>query len=228
MKVKLAIYATFLFLFGCGLDTAGSGPDGDDYSPSDVPDQEAGPDIGEDEVAEVVEDHFELTEEDVSPEATDEAADYEETEAADAEDEASEEDGEGEDGEITDPCAPPEIPTTGLFLWYCIPDPPVSIGMAVGLWVERLSGPPITWRFEPSCGARDARSIFCELTDYGPGSTYYFNVTTPSIGAGWSCGPDLEVTHGVPRIWHHGWELEVGVVDNGYGGCNHTFEIAPL
>jgi hypothetical protein len=238
MKGKLASFWILTFLFGCGLNTAGQGPDDDDQGPSDVPAEEAGPDIVEEDVSapDSDDDRFELFSEDASLEVLDETSEIEETadetdseEAEDAgpEDEASEEDGETEDGEITDPCAPPEIPTTGLYLWYCISEP-ASLDMAVERWVERLSGPPIVWAFEPGCYALDARSIFCLMADYGPGSTYYFNITTPTFGAGWSCGPDLEVNHGVPHIWHDGRELEVSVVDNGYGGCNHSFEITPL
>lgn len=234
---KLAALVAFCpwLLFGCGLETSGSGPDGDDQSPSDVPEEESGPDIPGDEVPDVAEDRFDLTEEDVSPEAADEAGPDEDGEAADeaadsaeAEDAGPEEDGAGEDGEATDPCAPPEIPPVGLYLWYCIPDPPVRIVLSAARWVDTASGPDVPWTYEPGCSERDTRSLFCEMADYGAGSVWYFNIVTPGIGVGWSCGPGLAVTHGTPRVWHSGWELEVTAVDNGEGGCNHSFWLAPL
>lgn len=241
MRKKLAALVAFCpwLLFGCGLETSGSGPGDDDYGPSDVPAEEAGPDISGDEVPDTAEDHFELVEEDASPETADEAGPDETEETADeaadsaeaedaGPDESGEEDGETEDGGTADPCAPPDIPTTGLWLWYCIPGTTTLIDMTVEREVNRLSEPDILWGLEPACSRHSTRILLCSMTDYGAASIYVFNITTPGFDPGWSCGPGLEVTHGVPRIWYYGWELEVGVVANHDGGCNHTFEIAPL
>ena len=229
MKGKLAALTCSWLLFGCGLNTAGQGPDDDDQSPSDILAEEVEPDITEADVPETdtADDRFELAGEDASPEAPDEVSevDVEETEDAGPEDEASEEDGETEDGETADPCTPPEIPSVGLYLWYCAP---TAIDMTVMRWVDRPSGTDVVWSSAPGCNRSSTRVLFCSLTDYGAASVYYFNITTPGFDPGWSCGPGFEVTHGIPRVFWNGIELEVGVIDNGYGGCNHTFAIPIL
>lgn len=224
---KLALVLVSLFV-GCGLDTFGMGEVTDDgqldveldTSETDVaedieldegilPDDSGLEDFGGDEVAENVVDVEADTVEDAG------------------EDEAD--DDEAEDGGIIDPCILPEIPTAGLWLWYCIPITTVSIDMTVMRWVDRPSGSDdIPWHFAPGCSRASTRELFCSLADYGAASVYYFNITTPGFEPGWSCGPGLEVTHGVPRIFWNGVELAVFAADNESGGCNHTFEIPVL
>lgn len=235
MKVKLAVSATFLFLFGCGLNTAGQGP-GDDDSPYDIQAEEVEPDITETDEPETdaADDHFELTEEDVSPETPDEASevdDDETTDEADSEDaedgEAGEEDGETDDGGTVDPCTPPEIPTDGLYLFFCFTED-ITSEMVMWRWVRRDWGPSVIWEPEPGCHIASSRVLACPVEIYHD-ATYYFNIEMPGTGPiGWSCGPGLAAPMGTPRVWLYGIPLAVTFADNGAGGCNHTFTTPAL
>jgi hypothetical protein len=240
MKGKLASFWILTFLFGCGLNTAGQGPDDDDQGPSDVPEQEAGPDIARDEVPEEDaaedEDHFDQDGEDVPSETADEAspdemsdetADSSETEDDGAEDETSAEDGETEDGEVTDPCAPPEIPTDGLYLFFCLEEG-VASELVMWRWIYRDWGPAVIWETEPGCRIASSRTLFCPVEIYRD-ATYYFNIEMPGTGpVGWSCGPGLAAPMGTPRVWLYGIPVAITFADNGAGGCNHIFTVPEL
>lgn len=230
MKVKLVISATFLFLFGCGLNTAGQGPDDDD-SPYDIQAEEVEPDI-----TDTADDRFELTEEDVSPETPDEVsevdadetadeADSEEAEDAGFEDEASE-----EDGGTADPCERPDVPTTGVYVFFCFADD-LRANMTLSLQIERGGLPVFPWAEILGCTVADSRSTFCGLPLYY-NAIYVFNtefeLTYPGTGTSWTCGPGTDdVLWGVPRVWVNHVEQAVTTRANMDGGCNHLFTTPP-
>ena len=97
--------------------------------------------------------------EDDAAETPDEASDEEllpdeagsETEDSVREDGAGpEEDGDGEggdaaeDGEAVDPCAPPEIPSAGLYLFFCLGDgAPPGLTLTLWRWISQEWGPNI-------------------------------------------------------------------------------------
>jgi len=241
METKLAIVLACLFV-GCGLETAGQGQ-ADDGQADIVPDG-IEPDVAETDVEEP--DILELAEVEPPPEAADEAGEDETDGTADeaspeAED-ASEEDGGEEaedvrdvtdesgeeDGEVADPCTPPEIPTTGLFLFFCIATDRWPTNLHLERRVDRSGTglPDDPWGVEPGCAATDARSLPCEVDLTGPG-TMIFGV---HLTYAWACEHlATPYAHGVPRLWWNGTELVLGdPVWNGVDGsdgCQYTLSL---
>ncbi|MBI5072046.1 hypothetical protein HZB93_04145 [Candidatus Falkowbacteria bacterium] len=244
METKLVALTICFVIGGCGLDTGGMGEPDDGALPDIV--EEGEPDIGPDEAATDV---SEADQEDVAEDAgEDETADEtepdeaspdeaaedvtdvpDETEPEDADDaadeagdEASDEGGETEDGE-PDPCALPEIPATGIFVWYCF-DYDLSSPMSLEFQAERAGIPVVSWRAAPGCSTTRGRRLECTLTPTVWDATYIFNIRLdPGVGIGWSCGPELLAIWGTPHVWLDGVELTVTSVTNGDGGCNHSF-----
>lgn len=238
-----------LFVASCGLDTEGLGePDegtlpeaSDDTEPdigpdeivADVPGEDAAEeDSGHDEATpeETTEDTVDSTE-DAEPEDADDAEDVvddaaDEGSEADAED-AGTEDGDAEDGAI-DPCALPEIPTTGIFIFYCF-DYDLLSPFALEFQIEQGGLPVVSWRGSPECTFTSrSRRFECTLTPLVWDATYVWNIRLdPGVGIGWSCGPELLEIWGTPRAWLNGVELAVDPVTNGDGGCNHSFTTPP-
>lgn len=233
---KLALALAFLFVgfFGCGLDTAGTGEftdesqmDADTVEPEDVPDadtaEDAEPDdAGEDEAAEdVVDGEIDVPED--APDAEDtEPEDFVEDEAGDETDADGE---ETDDGGIVDPCERPDIPATGIQMFFCFADD-ITSDMTLYLQVESRGTPVFPWAPIPGCMATDARSAFCELPLYY-NAVYIFNIEIPGIGIGWSCGPATDVLWGTPRVWVNHAEQTVSAQPNVEGGCNHLFTTPP-
>ncbi|MBU1146415.1 hypothetical protein KKD80_02610 [Patescibacteria group bacterium] len=217
METKLTAIVVALFVASCGLETEGFGESGLDTMPEASPDAE--PDILEEDDAgpdEVAPDVPETAEDDAGEdEATDEGSE------ADAED-AETEDSDVEDGTI-DPCALPEIPTTGLFIFYCF-DYDLLSPMDLEFQVEQGGIPIISWRASLECSVTRSRRLECTLAPLVWNASYIFNIRLDSgIGIGWSCGPELLAIWGTPHVWLDGTELAVTSVTNGDGGCNHGF-----
>lgn len=235
METKLAIVLACLFA-GCGLDTAGQGQADDGWT--DIVPDEIEPDLADSEP-----DVLDLAEVEPPPEATDEAsadeADGATDEAApEAEDVSGEDGGEeaedvhdvtdegGEgDSEVTDPCAPPEIPTTGLYFFYCVRDGWLT-DLTLERWVDRAGTglPDDLWGVEPDCIDYDTRSLFCEVRLTGPG-TLNFNIRQLSMP--WACDHlTTPYAYGTPRLWWDGTELALGDPvwngDTSSDGCNYT------
>lgn len=233
MKTKLVAMVA-LFLTGCGLDTMGQGSGSDDFAEPDIGPDEVEPDVPEADQEDATEDETadEVEPDEATPDETDEdimdiVEDVEPEDAAEAEAEAEAEDEGGEeDGEVVDPCARPDIPATGLYVFYCFVDD-LRSDMTLWLQIERSGVPIVAWRAEPGCTATSARSLFCEL-DLRYNAVYLVNITLdPSIGIGWSCGPGLAETWGTPRVWLDRREQIVTPRANMDGGCNHLFTTPP-
>lgn len=237
METKLMAIAIALFTTSCGLETEGVGESNLDTTPEVAPDAE--PDVVEEDDAgpdEVARDVPETTEENAADDVAEDAEPEDASEATDegrAEDGETEpedggiEDGEAEDGE-PDPCALPEIPTTGIFVFYCF-DYDLLSPFALEFQVEQGGLPVVSWRGSPECTfSSPSRRLECALTPTVWDATYIFNIRyDPGIGIGWSCGPELLEIWGAPRAWFEGIELPVEPVPNGDGGCNHRFLTPP-
>ena len=230
---KLALALVFLstLFASCGLDTDGVGDDQgndfvadsgpDDFEP-DVPGTEdAGPDEAElDETTpdETVGDVAEI-EPDVP--GTEDAEDSESEDIS-----GDEVDGDvADDGETTEPCTRPDIPATGVHVFFCFVDD-ITADMSLSLQIERGGLPIFPWAEILDCTATGARSMFCELPLHY-NAVYFFNIEIPGIGIGWSCGPGTDVLWGTPRGWVNHAEQTVRVVPNIDGGCNHQFTTPP-
>ncbi len=224
-RVALFVVSLMTWAAGCSLNTAGQGDDEEDHLPDIVPD-ETSPDVFEADTAET-------PEEDAAEETRDEAGNESELEGtADTPDTEETEDAAGagdEGGETVDPCPLPEIPTTGIYLFYC----PVEIGpidMALGRYVEREGAPNIEWSYDTSCRTSGAYFLWCNLTSYNSWSpaTVYFNVAMDS-GTLWACIGDPPGTpsspYGLPRLWQNGVELTVETAPNPVGGFNYVFRL---
>jgi len=223
-------FAVALFVaMGCGLNTDGVGDD----AQSDLSSDEVEPDLPEvaddvdvdsepDETTpdETVEDTDDI-EEDL-PEVTDDAAEDGEPEDAGG-DEADGD--EADDGGVVDPCERPDIPAIGIQMFFCFVDD-ITADMSLSLQIERGGLPIFPWAEILDCTATGARSMFCELPLYY-NAVYFFNIETPGVGIGWSCGPGTDVLWGLPRIWVNHAEQTVRVVPNIDGGCNHQFTTPP-
>jgi hypothetical protein len=224
MKTKLVAIVA-LFLAGCGLETMGQDSDSDDSAEPDIgPDEVDQEDLAEDDTAD------ETTPDETDRDVTDIMEDVEPEDAAEAEaeaeDEGGEEDGDAEDGEVVDPCERPDIPTTGLYVFYCFVGD-IRSDMALYLQIERGGTPIFPWAEIVACTATSARSMFCEPPLYYNG-VYLFNIELdPGIGVGWSCGPGLAETWGTPRVWLDRREQIVTPHANMDGGCNHLFTTPP-
>jgi len=227
MKAKLVAMVAMI-LAGCGLETMGQGSDSDDFAEpdigpdeveSDVPEVDR-EDVAEDETSEPDEATPDETDEDVTDVPEDaEPEDAAETEAEDEDGDA--EDGDTEDGEV-DPCALPEIPTTGIFVFYCF-DYDLLSPMHLWLQIERSGIPVVIWSEAPGCSTARSRRLECTLTLVWD-ALYKFNIELdPGVGIGWSCGPELIEVWGHPRVWLNGRELVVTPMTNGSDGCNHSF-----
>ncbi len=235
---KLALALSFV-LMGCGLDTNGMAedvwtdeaePDTFETEPPDIPDfvDAESPDETPEEVENEVE-----AEEDAAEEAADETpeieADFEEVgdegseDVPDAEDEGGE-----EDGEAVDPCAPPEVPTTGLYLFFCITTDRWPTNIHLERRVDRSGTglPDVPWAVELGCVTGDTRILFCEVDLTGPG-TMIFGV---HLTYAWACEHlATPYAHGTPRLWWNGAELTLGEplwngVD-GSDGCQYTVSL---
>lgn len=226
MKIATRVAVFHIYLVtsaSCGLNTNGLG-DEEDFVPDVVPD-ETQPDVSETA-------DNEATGEDAAEEVRDEVPDEsqlnESVDAADVEeveDTAGDEgDGEAEDGEAIDPCAPPEIPSVGVYLFYCLNDDS-RFDMTLWRWVDRLGEPDIVWGVEPGCATRGSRTLWCELSFYNGG--WEFNIELSGSECGWSCcGPGTSAPYGMPRLWRNGTEILVENVPNYDGtGCNHSFRL---
>ncbi len=247
METKL-VALTICFVIGCGLDTSGMGEEDEGALPDiveeaesdmemdevapDVPEEDLTEDTGEDETVDDVAD--EASPDEVAEDVTDVPDETEPEDAAEDEvtDEGGEEDGGAEDGDIEDgepdPCALPEIPTTGIFIFYCF-DYDLSSPMSLEFQAERAGIPVVSWRAAPGCSTTRGRRLECTLTPTMWGATYIFNIRLdPGVGIGWSCGPELLAIWGTPRVWLDGVELPITPVTNGDGGCNHSFLIPAL
>ncbi len=251
MKTKLVVLIT-CFAFGCGLDTVGMGgsdegaqPDvSDNTEPDTTEEVDAGPDVDAPDVFETAEDQTgedgsdeneasdddsdETTSEETSEDVADTAEDGEPEDAAGEDGET--EDGVAEDGDVLsdgggDPCTPPEIPPSGLHVFYCFTE---DIRSFMSLWMQAERGgvPVFSWDQVPGCLAADARSLFCELP-LRYNAVHQFKVEIPGTGIGWSCGPGLTAPLGTPRVWLDGTELAVSFADDGAGGCYHQFTTPP-
>lgn len=244
IATRVAVFmASLMTGVGCGLNTdglwQGDGTDAsEDIEPEEIEFDDSGEEFLDAEIEDVsppdTEDRFEVDTPETDGEidyVTDEIGpeiDAEDAEPEDVvEDESSEEDGEAEDGGTVDPCAPPTIPTDGLYLFFCFEDDIVS-ELIMWRWVYRDWGPAVIWETEPGCRIASSRTLFCPVEIYLD-ATYYFNVEMPGTGPiGWSCGPGLTAPMGMPRVWLYGIPLAVTFVDNGAGGCNHTFTVPEL
>ena len=128
--------------------------------------------------------------------------------------------------ELEDPCALPTIPSTGLYVFYCLNEDRTT-DMTLWRSVDQ-PGPDIEWGIEPGCATTDTISLFCNMdtSEYGTGrKTIKFKIEIPGIGIGWSCGPGLEVNHGNPRLFYNNHERTLEIVDDGDGGCYHQSSI---
>lgn len=247
MKTKLVAIMIALFVVtSCGLDTEGLGapdegtlPDvSDDAEPDIGPDETEGEDTGEDERTdetepdetspdEAAEDVMDIPE-DAEPEDAigDEAADEAGDEGGEAETEdGSTEDGDAEDGE-TDPCALPEIPATGIFIFYCFFDyPELMSPMHLWLEIERGGTPVIPWGGVPGCSVTTrSHRLECALPVVWS-ALYKFNIELdPGVGVGWSCGPFPNSNWGTPRVWLYGVEITVTPLPFDVERCYHSFE----
>jgi hypothetical protein len=249
METNKLLALVLVSFVGCGLDTAGTGEltdesqmDADAVEPdADVSEdvfedgsaEDAEPeDFGEDETAEDVVDVEADVSEDIPDADTAEDAEPEDFVEDEAGDEAGDEaDGEEtDDGGIVDPCAPPEIPPTGLYVFFCFDDD-ITSNIVMWRWVDRTFGPDISWEIEPRCWVGTSRSLFCSVEIYG-GATYYCNFKVdPGINpdsGDWTCGPGLSTPVGAPLAWYNGDPLTVTSVANGSGGCNHAFVVPPI
>ncbi|MFH2136860.1 MAG: hypothetical protein ABII19_04530 [Patescibacteria group bacterium] len=244
METKLTAIVVALFVASCGLETEGFGESGLDAAPDLSPDAEpdileeddAGPDEAAPDILETAEDDagedeatddFETELDEATPDEAAEDADDAVDEATDEGSEADAEDAETEDSDVEDgtidPCALPEIPTTGLFIFYCF-DYDLLSPMDLEFQVEQGGIPVISWRASLECSVTRSRRLECTLTPLVWNASYIFNIRLDSgIGIGWSCGPELLEIWGHPRAWLNGRELTVTPVTNGDGGCNHGF-----
>lgn len=237
METKLVALTIYFVIGGCGLDTGGMGEPDEGALPDIV--EEVAPDVSEADQEDVAEDagEDETADETSEPDeaSPDEAAEDvtdvpDETEPEDAirdeADEGGDEGGEAEDGDTEDgepdPCARPEIPTTGLFVFYCF-DYDLLSPMHLWLQIERSGIPVVSWSIAPGCTTGRSRRLECTLTLVWD-ALYKFNTELdPGVGIGWSCGPELLAIWGTPHVWLDGVELTVTSVTNGGGGCNHSF-----
>ncbi|MFA5129187.1 MAG: hypothetical protein WC445_04535 [Patescibacteria group bacterium] len=230
METKLATIAVALVTFvamGCGLSTEGMGMD--DGSAPDVEPDEIEPDISEADAAEDDAEPDETTPDETAEDAEEDLPEVTDDVAEDGEPEdvgGDEADGdEAEDGGVVDPCERPDIPALGIYLFYCFTDD-LHSDMTLWLQIERGGLPIVGWSEVTGCTATGVRSMFCELPLYY-NAVYFFNIETPGVGIGWSCGPGTDVLWGTPRIWVNHAEQTVRVVPNMDGGCNHQFTTPP-
>lgn len=180
-----------------------------------------------------------LAHEDAAEEASDGLEAETEDESADASDVHGAEDfaesGDGEEeGETIEPCTPPEILSSGLYLFYCLASGERA-NMSLWRWAIRYGGAPIIdWAEDETCQVLDSRTLFCDLTSYldWAAATVFFNIQMPGDPNRWACelSPTRDFTspYGTPRVWRDGVELATGmaVLPIGrppYEECTHGF-----
>jgi len=225
MKANLTAKFWLCFaVFGCFNCMEPGGPE-EDAAPdaADADETDALPDLAEDEAGETPEETGDAEEaEDSSP---DEAAF--ETEDSVPEDGGSEEsiDGEdgdaGEDGETVDFCIPPEIPPTGLYLFFCFPED-IPVDITLWRWISLEWYPTVLWSEESGCSTTDKPVLFCEV-EHHRAATYYMNIEISFLDTAWACGPGLTTPYGRPRVWLAGEEQTLILSGDGAGGCYFEF-----
>lgn len=228
VATRVAVFLSSLMTWtSCGLNTAGIGDD-ENSAPDIVPDEIMS------DVSEVIDN--EVTEENSDREESGDAYEVEpdegmledeSTDSLDAEEDFSEVEDSEEDGETVDPCAPPDIPTTGIWLFFCL-TADARTDMTMWRWVDRDELPDIEWSQESGCTVRNSRILFCDLSLYSAWrpATVHFNIAMR--GSLWSC-EGFDTPYGQPRVWIDGLEIMLGMAPGAPpGSSNHTFRLLPL
>ncbi len=102
--------------------------------------------------------------------------------------------------ETPDDCSLPE-PESPLYLFFCLENTQAT---NLALW-RLFSVNELEWTTEPNCTASDHR-LTCRLTDYGSGTSVYFDI---AVDDRWAC----TLGTGLLKVWHQGNELSVETVE---------------
>ena len=128
--------------------------------------------------------------------------------------------------ELPDECEMPEIPDSGLYVYYCTEDEPDLLRFYRE--VDVADGDDVSYGEEVACRQITAsQDMLCELTDWGAGSVVKFTVQRPNTSPRWSCERDGDesIVYGYAAVRYNGAWVSLGEPVPFGTRCLQTFTI---